>query len=63
MKFNTTKKLSKVGNYPDTYYTLWHKLPSIAKERCTSDELAAILDFGYKQRLFGEITAYKEIKS
>lgn len=63
MKYAKSKAISKIGQYHQTFKSLWDKLPKELIEKSTAKNLAIIIDLMYEQKEYGHTEAWRELTS
>ena len=63
MKYAKSKSISKIGQYSQTFKSLWDKLPKELIEKSTAKNLAIIIDLMYEQKEYGHTEAWRELTS
>lgn len=63
MKYAKSKSISKIGQYHQTFKSLWDKPPKELIEKSTAKNLAVIIDLMYEQKEYGHTEAWRELTS
>ena len=63
MKYAKSKSISKIGQYNQTFKTIWDKLPKELIKKSTAKNLAIIIDLMYEQKEYGHTEAWRELTS
>lgn len=62
MKLEKAKKISKTGKYHETFNALASLLPEEITNKCTSKQIAIIIDLMRDQHAIGHDAGYKDAK-